>query len=143
CHVHEQFSLEKLAGLKLQHPQAKVLAHPECKKPVLMLADFIGSTAALLKYVQISDNDEFIIATESGILHQMIKSCPEKKFIPAPPTDSSCGCNECSFMRLNTLQKLYNCLKNESPSIEIDEVIRLKAEKPILKMLELSKKNGL
>ncbi|MDD4922378.1 MAG: quinolinate synthase NadA [Bacteroidales bacterium] len=143
CHVHEQFSLEKLAELKLQHPQAKVLAHPECKKPVLMLADFIGSTAALLKYVQISDNDEFIIATESGILHQMIKLCPEKKFIPAPPTDSSCGCNECSFMRLNTLEKLYNCLKNESPSIEIDEVIRLKAEKPILKMLELSKKNGL
>lgn len=143
CHVHEQFSLEKLVELKAMHPQAKVIAHPECKQVVLTLADFIGSTASLLKYVQRSDFDEFIVATESGILHQMQISCPEKTFIPAPPNDSTCGCNECSFMRLNTLEKLYNCLKNEFPSIEIDEDIRLKAEKPIIKMLELSQKLGL
>jgi len=143
CHVHEQFSLEKLAELKKQHPNAQVLAHPECKKVVLMLADFIGSTAAILKYAQNSDCKEFIVATESGILHQMIKSCPDKTFIPAPPEDSTCGCNNCSFMRLNTLEKLYNCLKNETPAIEIDEEICLKAEKPIVRMLELSKKLGL
>jgi len=143
CHVHEQFSLEKLIELKKIHPTAKVLAHPECKQVILMLADFIGSTASLLKYVQRSDNEEYIVATESGIIHQMIKSCPEKKFIPAPPNDSTCGCNECSFMRLNTLEKLYNCLKNEYPAIEIAEEIRVKAEKPILKMLELSTKLGL
>lgn len=143
CHVHEQFSLEKLVELKKQYPSAKVLAHPECKKVVLMLADFIGSTAAILKYVQRSDNEEFIVATESGIIHQMKLSCPDKKFIPAPPTDSICGCNECSFMRLNTLEKLYDCLKNEAPAIEISEEIRVKAEKPILKMLELSDKLGL
>jgi len=143
CHVHEQFSLDKLIELKKKHPSAKIVAHPECKKVILMLADFVGSTASLLKYVQRSDNEEFIIATESGILHQMIKSCPGKTFIPAPPNDSTCGCNECSFMRMNTLQKLYDCLKNESPAIEIDENIRIKAEKPILKMLKLSKKLGL
>lgn len=143
CHVHEQFSFEKLVELKKQYPSAKVLAHPECKQVVLMLADFIGSTAAILKYVQRSDNDEFIVATESGIIHQMKLFCPDKKFIPAPPNDSTCGCNECSFMRLNTLEKLYDCLKNETPAIEIPEDIRIKAEKPILKMLELSKKLGL
>jgi len=143
CHVHEQFSLEKLIELKKLHPTAKVLAHPECKQVVLMLADFIGSTASLLKYVQRSDNEEYIVATESGIIHQMVKSCPDKKFIPAPPNDSTCGCNECSFMRLNTLEKLYNCIKNEYPAIEIAEEIRIKAEKPILKMLELSTKLGL
>ncbi|MDD2611533.1 MAG: quinolinate synthase NadA [Bacteroidales bacterium] len=143
CHVHEQFSLEKLIELKKEYPLAKMIAHPECKQTILMLADFIGSTASLLKYVQRSDNEEFIIATESGILHQMKKSCPEKIFIPLPPNDSTCGCNECSFMRLNTLEKLYHCLKNETPAIEIEEEIRLKAEKPILKMLKLSKKLGL
>jgi len=143
CHVHEQFSLDKLVELKKKFPFAKIVAHPECKKVILMLADFVGSTASLLKYVQRSDNEEFIVATESGILHQMINTCPEKTFIPAPPNDSTCGCNECSFMRLNTLQKLYDCLKNESPVIEIDENIRIKAEKPILKMLELSNKLGL
>ncbi|MEA4840618.1 MAG: quinolinate synthase NadA [Bacteroidales bacterium] len=143
CHVHEQFSLEKLIELKKEYPLAKIIAHPECKQTILMLADFIGSTASLLKYVQRSDNEEFIIATESGILHQMKKSCPEKIFIPVPPNDSTCGCNECSFMRLNTLEKLYHCLKNETPAIEIEEGIRLKAEKPILRMLKLSKKLGL
>jgi len=139
CHVHEQFSVEKLIELKKQYPTAKILAHPECKKVILMLADFIGSTASLLKYAQISDNSDFIVATESGILHEMVKTCPDKNFIPAPPEDSTCACNECSFMRLNTLEKLYNCIKNEYPFIEISEEIRKKAEKPILRMLELSK----
>lgn len=143
CHVHEQFSVEKMVELKQQHPFAKIIAHPECKQVILTMADFVGSTASLLKYIQRSDYDTFIVATESGIIHQMKLSCPEKTFIPAPPNDSTCACNECSFMRLNTLQKLYNCLKNEYPSIEIAEDLRLKAEKPILKMLELSKKLGL
>jgi len=143
CHVHEQFSIEKLVQLKKEHPKAKILAHPECKQVLLTLADFIGSTAALLKYVQTSDNDEFIVATESGILHEMVRTCPEKKFIPAPPNDSTCACNECSFMKLNTLEKLYSCLLNETPAIEIPEKIRMKAEKPIRKMLELSNKLGL
>jgi len=143
CHVHEQFSIEKLVQLKKEHPKAKILAHPECKQVLLTLADFIGSTAALLKYVQTSDNDEFIVATESGILHEMVRTCPEKKFIPAPPNDSTCACNECSFMKLNTLEKLYYCLLNETPAIEIPEEIRIKAEKPIRKMLELSNKLGL
>ena len=143
CHVHEQFSIEKLVQLKKELPKAKILAHPECKQVLLTLADFIGSTAALLKYVQTSDNDEFIVATESGILHEMVRTCPEKKFIPAPPNDSTCACNECSFMKLNTLEKLYSCLLNETPAIEIPEKIRMKAEKPIRKMLELSNKLGL
>src|SRR5665647_2472282 len=143
CHVHEQFSVEKLLKLKSEHPESEIIAHPECKKTVLLMADFIGSTAALLKYVQLSDNEEFIVATESGILHEMVRTCPEKKFIPAPPNDSTCACNECSFMKLNTLEKLYLCLLNETPSIEISEEIRVKAEKPIRKMLELSNKLGL
>lgn len=143
CHVHEQFSVEKLVQLKKDHPNAKILAHPECKKVLLVLADFIGSTAALLKYVQQSETNEFIVATESGILHEMVRTCPEKTFIPAPPNDSTCACNECSFMKLNTLQKLYDCLLNETPAIEIPEAIRLKAEMPIRKMLELSNKLGL
>jgi len=143
CHVHEQFSVEKLVQLKKENPKAKILAHPECKQVLLTLADFIGSTAALLKYVQNSENEEFIVATESGILHEMIRTCPEKKFIPAPPLDSTCACNECSYMKLNTLEKLYECLLNETPTIEIPEEIREKAEKPIRKMLELSNKLGL
>lgn len=143
CHVHEQFSVEKLVQLKKENPRAKILAHPECKQVLLTLADFIGSTAALLKYVQQSNENEFIVATESGILHEMVRSCPNKKFIPAPPNDSTCACNECSFMKLNTLEKLYLCLLNETPSIEIPEEIRIKAELPIRKMLELSNKLGL
>ena len=143
CHVHEQFSIEKLVQLKKEYPKAKILAHPECKQVLLTLADFIGSTAALLKYVQLSDNDEFIVATESGILHEMVRTCPDKRFIPAPPNDSTCACNECFFMKLNTLEKLYSCLLNEFPAIEIPEEIRVKAEKPIRKMLELSNKLGL
>jgi len=143
CHVHEQFSIEKLVQLKKDFPKAKILAHPECKQVLLSLADFIGSTAALLKYVQLSDDSEFIVATESGILHEMIRTCPNKKFIPAPPNDSTCACNECSFMKLNTLEKLYICLLNETPSIEIPEEIRAQAEMPIRKMLDLSNKLGL
>jgi quinolinate synthetase complex, A subunit len=138
CHVHEQFSLEKLINLKSQYPDAVVLAHPECKKPVLMLADFVGSTAALLNYTSKSEKNRFLVATESGILHQMQKSSPQKEFIPVPPDDSTCACNECNFMRLNTLEKLRDCLLNETPEIIIDEEIRVKAVKPIKRMLEIS-----
>lgn len=138
CHVHEQFSLEKLLDLKKQYPGALVLAHPECKKPVLMTADFIGSTQALLNFATESEQTQFIIATESGIIHEMRKKNPSKDFIPAPPLDSSCGCNECNFMRLNSLEKLYNCLKYEQPEIIIEESLRKQAEKSILKMLEMS-----
>lgn len=139
CHVHEQFSVEKLAELKRQHPRAKVLAHPECKKSLLILADVIGSTAALLKYATESGDNEFIVATESGILHQMKKACPEKVFIPLPPEDSTCGCNDCNFMKLNTLEKLRDCLRDLSPEIEVEAEIAEKARRPILRMLQLSK----
>jgi quinolinate synthase len=138
CHVHEQFSLEKLLKLKETYPNAVVLAHPECKQPLLLISDYIGSTQALLNYSMESDKTEFIVATESGILHEMQKRNPHKTFIPVPPNDSTCACNECEFMRLNTLEKLYLCLKNEMPEILVDEKIRVKAVKPILKMLEMS-----
>ena len=138
CHVHEQFSVEKLVKLKSEHPGSLILAHPECKNTVLTMADFIGSTQALLNYATASDKNSFLVATESGILHEMQKQNPDKEFIPVPPNDSTCACNECNFMRLNTLQKLYDCLKNESPEILIDEEIRVKAVKPILRMLEMS-----
>ena len=138
CHVHEQFSVEKLVKLKSEHPDSLILAHPECKKSVLIMADFIGSTQALLNYATASDKKSFLVATESGILHEMQKQNPDKEFIPVPPNDSTCACNECNFMRLNTLQKLYDCLKDETPEILIDEEIRLKAVKPILRMLEMS-----
>ena len=143
CHVHEKFSLEKIIELKAAHPQAKILVHPECPAPIVKIADKVGSTAALLKY-SISDSaTEFIVATESGILHEMQKSCPSKTFIPAPPNDSTCGCNECSYMKLITMEKLYNCLKNESPEITVDPQIAKKAIRPINKMLEISAKLGL
>lgn len=138
CHVHEQFSVEKLVKLKSEHPDSLVLAHPECKKTVLLMADFIGSTQALLNYATASEKQSFLVATESGILHEMQKHNPGKEFIPVPPNDSTCACNECNFMRLNTLEKLYNCLKNETPEILVDEAIREKAVKPILRMLEMS-----
>ncbi|MDR1370024.1 MAG: quinolinate synthase NadA [Dysgonamonadaceae bacterium] len=140
CHVHEQFSLEKIIELKKVHPGALLLAHPECKSVILKLADHIGSTASLLKFATHSDNNEFIVATESGILHEMQKKNPGKIFIPAPPNDSTCACNECNFMRLNTIEKLYNCLKYEMPEIFVDEEVRKKAVKPIEKMLEISAK---
>lgn len=139
CHVHEQFSVEKLVELKKQHPDAKVLAHPECKKTLLILADVVGSTAALLKYAKESGDKEFIVATESGILHQMKKECPGKTFIPLPPADSSCACNDCNFMKLNTLEKLRDCLRDMSPAIEVDATIIDRARQPIVRMLELSK----
>lgn len=138
CHVHEQFSVEKIVDLKFQHPDAIILAHPECKGALLKLADVVGSTAALLKYAVSHPEKKYIVATESGILHEMQKKCPDTAFIPAPPNDSTCACNECSFMRLNTLQKLYDCLKNESPEITVDPVISAKAVNPIKRMLEIS-----
>ncbi len=138
CHVHEQFSVEKILEIKKQNPDAVVLAHPECKGALLKLADVIGSTAALLKYAVEHPENSYIVATESGILHEMRRQCPGTMFIPAPPSDSTCACNECSFMRLNTLEKLYNCLKNESPEILVDPDIALRAVKPIHRMLEYS-----
>ena len=143
CHVHEQFSVEKIVGLKKAHPSAEVLAHPECKSTILALADKIGSTAALLKHAINSDKKEFIVATESGILHEMQKQCPEKTFIPAPPNDSTCACNECSFMRLNTMEKLYNCLKDETPEFIVDATVASKAIRPIQRMLDISETLGL
>ena len=143
CHVHEVFSVEKITELREKNPDAKIIAHPECKKPVLLIADHIGSTSSLLKFT-ISDNaDKYIVATEPGIIHQMRKASPRKTFIPAPPMDSTCGCSECNFMKLNTLEKIYTCMKYELPEIIIDEDLRAKAEKPILRMLEISEKLGL
>lgn len=139
CHVHEQFSLEKIIELKKEYPEAKLLVHPECKRPVVMLADKVGSTAALLKYAKESDSKQFIVATESGILHQMMKECPDKQFIAAPPMDSTCGCNDCNFMKLNTLEKLRNCLRDGKPEVHVDPAIAERARKPIERMLELSK----
>jgi quinolinate synthase len=142
CMVHEIFSMEKIAKLKAKHPHAKVIAHPECEEHVLKLADFIGSTTGLLKFTQSDTSKEFIVATESGILHQMMKANPEKTFIPAPP-ENSCACNDCPHMKLNTLEKLYLCMEYELPEILMDEDIREAAEKPIKKMLEISAKAGL
>jgi quinolinate synthase len=140
CHVHEKFSLEKILQLKVEHPKAKILVHPECKGAVVKVADKVGSTAALLKFSISDEATEFIVATESGILHEMQKACPQKTFIPAPPEDSTCACNECNYMKLITMQKLYNCLKYEWPTVEVDKDIAEKAVKPINKMLEISEK---
>ena len=137
CHVHEEFSLEKILELKREYPQAKVLAHPECKKPVLMTANYVGSTAALLKYATESDCDTFIVVTEPGILHQMVKDNPSKRFIPAPPVDSTCGCNDCTYMKMVTLEKMITALQNEQPEVEIEESIRAKAERSIRNMLAI------
>lgn len=143
CHVHEKFSVEKILELKKQYPDAKVLVHPECKGTVVKLADKVGSTAALLKYSINDPAQVFIVATESGILHEMQKSCPEKTFIPAPPSDSTCACNECLYMKLVTMQKLYDCLLNEAPEIHVDAEVAEKAIRPINRMLEISEKLGL
>lgn len=140
CHVHEQFSLEKIKELKKEHPEALVLVHPECKKPLQLIADKIGSTAVLLDFAGKSDAKEFIVATESGILHEMQKKYPDKLFIPAPPNDSSCACNECSYMKLNTLQKVRDALANMSPAIEVDAAVAERARKPIERMLEITAK---
>ncbi len=137
CMVHEIFSEKKIAQLRMHHPNAELIAHPECVNGILEIADFIGSTSGLLKYVQNSPKKEFIVATEAGILHQMEKACPDKKFIAAPP-DNNCACNECPHMKLNTLEKLYQCMKNKTPEITMNEELRGKALTPILRMLEMS-----
>jgi len=141
CMVHEIFSMEKIAKLKTRHPEAKMIAHPECEDPVLKLADFIGSTTQLLKFTQTDPGNAYIVATETGILHQMMKNSPQKTFIPAPP-DNACACNDCPHMKLNTLEKLYLCMEYEQPEILMEEELRLAARKPIDRMLELSKKIG-
>lgn len=139
CHVHSQFSVQGIINLKKEHPDAIVLVHPECKGPIIALADVVGSTAKLIGEAEKSDAHEFIVATEWGILHELTKRCPHKTFIPAPPDDaSSCGCNECNFMKLNTLEKLYLCLRDEAPEIKVDHKIAEKAIQPIKRMLELS-----
>lgn len=138
CMVHEIFSLEKITKLKVHHPEAKVIAHPECEAPILEIADFIGSTTALLNYTATDSAKEYIVVTETGILHQMQKKSPHKTFIPAPP-NNNCACNDCPHMKLNTLEKIYLALKYEQPEIDVPEPIRSKALKPLLRMLELSK----
>jgi quinolinate synthetase complex, A subunit len=143
CHVHEKFSVEKILKLKKLHPEAKILVHPECKGPVVNIADKVGSTAALLKFSIDDEAQTFIVATESGILNEMQRLAPHKTFIPAPPDDSTCACNECNYMKLITLNKLYNCLKYEWPYIEVQPEVALKAIKPIERMLEISKQLGL
>ncbi len=142
CMVHEIFSTEKITRLKIRHPNAKVIAHPECEEPVLKLADFIGSTTGLLNFTRTDNTKEFIVATETGILHQMQKSSPDKVFIPAPPTNN-CACNDCPHMKLNTLEKLYLCLLYELPEIVMEESIRIAAKKPIDRMLKISAQYGL
>ena len=142
CHVHERFSIDSIIALKKQYPEAVVMAHLECKGPVLALADVKGSTATMLNYAQQSDKKQFIVATEAGILHEMQRTCPDKEFIPVPPEISEgglgCSCNECQYMKMNTLLKIYNCLKYDWPSVEVDPEIAKDAVKPINRMLELS-----
>lgn len=142
CMVHEIFSLEKITKLKVRHPNAKLIAHPECEDAILRIADFIGSTTGLLKFSQNDSSQEYIVATETGILHQMMKASPDKTFIPAPP-DNSCACNDCPHMKRNTLEKIYLCMEYEIPEILMDEDLRLAAKKPIERMLEISRKAGL
>lgn len=142
CMVHEIFSLEKITKLKIRHPKAKFIAHPECEEALLNIADFVGSTTQLLKYSEQSDATEFIVATETGILHKMQQASPHKTFIPAPP-NNSCACNDCPHMKLNTLEKLYLCMMYELPEITMDENLRLAALKPMKRMMDISKKAGL
>ncbi len=138
CMVHEQYSLEKIIELMDEHPNAEFIAHPECEKPVLLLAKHIGSTTSLLNYIKNSNSNKFIVATESGILHQMRKARPDKIFIPAPSVDSTCGCNDCTYMKLNNLQKLYVCMKHEQPEVTLPEDVIKKAQVPIQRMLEIT-----
>jgi quinolinate synthase len=143
CHVHEEFSLEAILKLKNENPEAKIIVHPECELPVRMVADFIGSTSLLLNFTKKDDGKCYIVATEPGIIHQMIKENPEKKYIPVPPKDSTCGCSECNFMKLITMEKIYKCLKDEKPEIFVEKDILDNAQKPIKRMMEISKKLGL
>ncbi|ROT17185.1 quinolinate synthase NadA [Paramuribaculum intestinale] len=138
CHVHERFSLEKILELKRENPDAEILVHPECRKPIQTVADKVGSTAVLLQYARESKATRFIVATESGILHQMRLQCPEKEFIAAPPSDT-CGCNECAYMKLNTLEKLRRCLAEMSPEVEVDATLAERARRPIVRMLQMSR----
>lgn len=139
CHVHERFTPESILKLKDEYPDAPVLVHPECKRPVALLADKVGSTAALLDYAMKSPAKRFIVATESGILHKMRQGAPEKEFIPVPPDNAACGCNDCAYMKLNTLEKLRDCLRDEAPEVTIDPAVAERALRPIERMLELSK----
>jgi quinolinate synthase len=143
CHVHEEFSLEAILRLKKENPDAKIIVHPECELPVRLVADFIGSTSSLLQFTKKDKGNCYIVATEVGIIHQMKKENPQKTYIPVPPIDSTCGCSECSFMKLITIGKILNCLKNEKPEIIIDNEILIKAQKPIRRMMEISEKLGL
>jgi len=143
CHVHEEFSLERILEIKKREPDAKIIAHPECEKPVLLVAEHIGSTQSLLNYTKKDNSKKYIVATESGIIHQMQKGSPDKTFIPAPPKDSTCACNDCNFMKLITIKKVYNCLKYEMPEINVKEDIREKAINSIKRMLEISEKLGI
>ncbi len=140
CHVHEEFSLERILELKKQYPDAQIIAHPECEKPILIVADHIGSTSSLLNYTIKNSGASFIVATESGILHQMRKASPHKLFIPAPPKDSSCACNDCKYMKLISLKKIYNTLKYELPEITLEQDLMDKARGSIVRMLEISKR---
>lgn len=140
CHVHEEFSLEKILELKAEHPDAKVVVHPECKAPVIMVADFVGSTSAILDFCSRDEARKFIVVTEPGILHQMRRDNPGKEFIPAPPIDSTCGCNDCVYMKMNTLEKIYDCLLNETNEITVPEKEGAEALGSILAMLEISRK---
>lgn len=139
CHVHDRFSLQRILDLKKEHPEAKILVHPECKKPLQLIADKVGSTAALLEFARTDEAREFIVVTESGILFEMRAQCPEKLFIAAPADDAECQCNECEYMKLNTVQKVYEALRDEQPEINVDPAIAVEAIKPIQRMLELSK----
>ena len=143
CHVHEKFSIEKLLDLKRQHGDAKILVHPECPKPIRLVADKVGSTQALLNFAVEDDSQEFIVCTESGILFEMQRRCPDKTFIPAPPEDGTCACNECEYMKLITLEKLYNSLKFMAPEIVVDEQIAERAVRPIQRMLDISRELGI
>lgn len=138
CIVHETFSEKKILDLKVKYPKAKLISHPECEEPILMHSDFIGSTSKLLSFIQDDNSDQYIVATETGIIHQMKKARPKKTFIPAPPENDACSCNDCPYMKLNTMEKLYLCMKNSFPQIIMDETTRLKALKPIERMLEMS-----
>jgi quinolinate synthase len=140
CHVHEEFSLEAIINLKKEHPDAKIIVHPECEMPVRLVADYIGSTSALLEFTKKDAGKTFIVATEPGIIHQMKKENPDKLYIPVPPRDSTCACNECNFMKLISVKKIYHCLLNEKPEITLDKEIIERAAKPIWRMMKISEK---
>ncbi len=142
CHVHQEFSLDRILAIKQDNKDTEIICHPECEKPIHLVSDYVGSTSGMLNYVQKSSTQKFIVATESGILHQMRKAEPEKTFIAAPPEDAACACSDCNFMKLNTLEKLYNCIKYEQPEIVVPEKIRKLAYEPIKRMLDISKKIG-